>query len=1144
MSLLGNDMSGSATINGLTEVNANNVYSDVLYYDASTTPVNVKTAIDGLQAEIDAIDTSIIGISQGYWGSFWSTSTQTNAGTTSTNLMTFNNSDTNNNAVSIGSSSSQLKVTNAGVYNIQFSAQLDKTDAGDDLIDIWLRLNGTNVTDSGGALTITTNNGKLLAAWNYILKLSANDYIEFAWASLDIDMRLFYQAASTGPPSHPAIPSVIATLQQVSNTMTGKSDVIAVGSTTTLAAGSSAYVTDTTTINPTYTLHTLAFGIPKGDQGTQGNPGATGPTGPQGPIGPTGDTNATAIAALALATSTAAAVGVISTVTIPAIQATDVIQSGQITGAQTDITALQQITSGQTYGSLTGTTFAQKVNVLNAGGGPTTNAVTLGSFTASTFLYGLSSSAAITSSSGTSQVSGLLVNADAEVTGNLSITNGPLYISRSTVANTKKIVLYDGATGNDYDYLGMWTSQSVGKNYFNYEIDGTGGAFRWHYGNGFGNARKKILEIDDSDFYSYASTFSFLNSQIGGQTQNITFIDGALGTFYMKWKTDADVTATQNADARIIVDAGADGVEDDGTMTLISGAHNITATTRDIVIEAYGSLLFTSTTGFWTAQSSNNFYYESSLNDYSIYYGNQLGTQYFSTDIIGSSNEVSLYSSNCKINLYSDVAVSIGVGSEPTDIGGSQITLTGTTDINTAGTAATSIGNATGALALTGSTNTILGTTNINTTGTLSTSIGNATGTNTILGTTDINFTGANNTRIGNTGTLTLKGNTLASTTTGNTTITSSGGDVTLSGTDVSITTTGTSAGEFIVRANTNVDIKANNGNLELNALTTMLITSGGTQTTFVDTENKMVITSTTTTLTNDNIVIDNKNELFGPPLSTTAATVNAAFPLESLYMITGTTASNRNYVLPTATAANAGAIFKLVNLVPSNTVDYIITISTTGTQYLTLGNGDATLLLQSYQLQMDETSVEFIYNGSNYWVCMSPRPVIPTGTIISYPIAMNSTRYGLQNRYVLCDGSSLNATANPKYFNLWKVIGTTFGGTGVTAFSVPDLQGTVLKGAGTKTVSQTSNSYSGGTISVAHTATISAFQTDATLVIKCLGYWSAGSGGGAQSRSRTRIPTDTPIESNPANDTSIYVDRYADEVRVYNMGVNWYIKL
>ena len=128
-----------------------------------------------------------------------------------------------------------------------------------------------------------------------------------------------------------------------------------------------------------------------------------------------------------------------------------------------------------------------------------------------------------------------------------------LFVDRNTVAG-KKVVLYDGGSGNNYDYLGFFTTQSVGKNYFNHEIDGTGGAFRWYYGNGIGNGRKKVLEVDDANLYSYASTFSILNSQIGGQSQNITFTDGAFGTFYMNWKTDSDVTASQNRDGAMQID--------------------------------------------------------------------------------------------------------------------------------------------------------------------------------------------------------------------------------------------------------------------------------------------------------------------------------------------------------------------------------------------------------------------------------------------------------------------------------------------------------------------------------------------------------------------------------------------------------------
>jgi hypothetical protein len=59
MSLLGFDMTGTATINGLTEINANNVWSDVLYYDAGTVPVNVKTAIDGITVDVTALEADV-----------------------------------------------------------------------------------------------------------------------------------------------------------------------------------------------------------------------------------------------------------------------------------------------------------------------------------------------------------------------------------------------------------------------------------------------------------------------------------------------------------------------------------------------------------------------------------------------------------------------------------------------------------------------------------------------------------------------------------------------------------------------------------------------------------------------------------------------------------------------------------------------------------------------------------------------------------------------------------------------------------------------------------------------------------------------------------------------------------------------------
>ena len=68
---------------------------------------------------------------------------------------------------------------------------------------------------------------------------------------------------------------------------------VTVGSTTTLEAGSPAYVTNTGTLQNAI----LNFGIPQGATGPQGPQGATGATGPQGPQGIQGATGAQGTAA-------------------------------------------------------------------------------------------------------------------------------------------------------------------------------------------------------------------------------------------------------------------------------------------------------------------------------------------------------------------------------------------------------------------------------------------------------------------------------------------------------------------------------------------------------------------------------------------------------------------------------------------------------------------------------------------------------------------------------------------------------------------------------------------------------------------------------------------------------------------------------
>jgi hypothetical protein len=147
-----------------------------------------------------------------WYGSFYSTADQTNAGATSVNKMTLNSTDISN-GVSIVSNS-RITIANAGVYNIQFSAQLDKTDSGDDKVEIWLCKNGNPIANSNTETTLVGNNGKHVAAWNWFVQAAAGDYYEICWNAADTSLFLNSVVAASNP-TRPAIPSVILTVNQV-----------------------------------------------------------------------------------------------------------------------------------------------------------------------------------------------------------------------------------------------------------------------------------------------------------------------------------------------------------------------------------------------------------------------------------------------------------------------------------------------------------------------------------------------------------------------------------------------------------------------------------------------------------------------------------------------------------------------------------------------------------------------------------------------------------------------------------------------------------------------------------------------------------------------------------------------------------------
>ena len=150
----------------------------------------------------------------GSYGSFYDTTIQINPVGNIARSMSFNTTAITN-GVSISGSTSPfntyIKTENPGVYNIQFSAQVEKTDSGTDEIVIWLRKNDINLTDTATKLTLVGNNTKVVAAWNWFVNSAANDYYQIIWQSADTGMRLYAEPQD----GTPGIPSVILTANRV-----------------------------------------------------------------------------------------------------------------------------------------------------------------------------------------------------------------------------------------------------------------------------------------------------------------------------------------------------------------------------------------------------------------------------------------------------------------------------------------------------------------------------------------------------------------------------------------------------------------------------------------------------------------------------------------------------------------------------------------------------------------------------------------------------------------------------------------------------------------------------------------------------------------------------------------------------------------
>jgi hypothetical protein len=188
------------------------------------------TAFGGLNVyftKLTALFAAVLGPRGGKYinapyGAFQDGTDQVAANTTTAYAITFDTTDFSN-GVTL-SNSSRLNVSQAGIYDIQFSIQFKNTTNDGQDVDVWFRKNGTNIDNSNSRFHLPARKGAgdpshLIAALNFFVNLAANDYVEIMWNPTNVGVSIEHFATSSSP-TRPAVPSVIATLSFMSNLST------------------------------------------------------------------------------------------------------------------------------------------------------------------------------------------------------------------------------------------------------------------------------------------------------------------------------------------------------------------------------------------------------------------------------------------------------------------------------------------------------------------------------------------------------------------------------------------------------------------------------------------------------------------------------------------------------------------------------------------------------------------------------------------------------------------------------------------------------------------------------------------------------------------------------------------------------------
>jgi hypothetical protein len=199
---------GNLTVSQATNIRTPDGNSLAVFIDGVTGVMKLKDALGNVQPLSDFTVSSI--------ASFFSTQTQSATTINTPKAMTLNNTDIPSSSISVASNS-RITVNTSGIYNLQFSAQVDRVSgSGLDVIDIWYRVQGVDAPNSNTKITIAgnVNESKVVASWNFFISLNANQYVELMYSVTDLAVQIVAEAENLLVP-FPFTPSLIVTMQKI-----------------------------------------------------------------------------------------------------------------------------------------------------------------------------------------------------------------------------------------------------------------------------------------------------------------------------------------------------------------------------------------------------------------------------------------------------------------------------------------------------------------------------------------------------------------------------------------------------------------------------------------------------------------------------------------------------------------------------------------------------------------------------------------------------------------------------------------------------------------------------------------------------------------------------------------------------------------